>query len=395
MARRPARRRLSAALAGAVLFGAAGLLAAAAVGDAALAQGAETPRRAADMLSKAEAALAAARTPRERLAALGRAAQAQEAALRALRFDLSATMEETASLERRMASEERRLAAVLAALPRIVRAPRVALMTHPGGPVAAARAGVALAGFAPALKDEAAEIRTAIETLRDLTNRRRTAREASRASLAALQSARAEIAALLEANRGAAETPAPLVAKLAEEGAALAQNAADIAALSRGLARQRSAAAAGPSFSAAKGALVPPVEGEVTRNFGEDGAVARYEGVEITAPAYAEVYAPWRGVIRFASRFGDDGVVVILEPEPDTLLVLSGLGAARHAAGDVVLAGESLGTLAGPASMTEEFLIAAASTVEAYGAETLYMELRKNGAPVDPAAWFAFETEKR
>ncbi|MEL6793983.1 MAG: peptidoglycan DD-metalloendopeptidase family protein, partial [Pseudomonadota bacterium] len=113
------------------------------------------------------------------------------------------------------------------------------------------------------------------------------------------------------------------------------------------------------------------------------------------APAYAEVYAPWDAVVRFAGSFGDYGVVVILEPEDEALIILSGLKSARREAGEVVLRGESLGALGGPAPETEEFLISATSALEALPVETLYMEVRQSGDPVDPAEWFALVTDER
>lgn len=348
--------------------------------------------RAADMLAKAEAALAAARAPKERLAALGRAAQAQEAALRAVRSDLRAISAQTDEAEAAQSAEATRLAAVASALHRLERAPRAALALHPDGALAAARAGMTLAAFAPKLKDEATRLADRLSHLRALTAEREAASDRLRASLAGLRAARAEMAELIRRDREAASTPAALIERIGAENAALAESAAGLRALADALPAGPGGDGRGPlRFSAAKGALIPPVEGELTGRFGVDGR----EGVVIEAPAYAEIYAPWRGVVRFADRFGEEGVVVILEPEADHLVVFSGLGVARRRAGEVVAAGEPLGLLAGPGAPDEEFLISSASAVEAAGREALYMELRQGGAPVDPAEWFAFETEKR
>ncbi|MFV0475950.1 MAG: murein hydrolase activator EnvC family protein, partial [Pikeienuella sp.] len=183
-------------------------------------------------------------------------------------------------------------------------------------------------------------------------------------------------------------------AQLAEEGAALARNAATLRALAAALPERAVREAPAPSFRAARGALIPPVEGRLARRFGETGAGGPLEGVEISAPAYAEVYAPWRGVVRFAAPFGEDGVVIMLEPEPDVLMIFAGLAVAMVAPGEVVMAGEPIGALGGPAPAAEEFLLAAVTPVEALERETLYMEVRRGGAPADPANWFAFDREE-
>ncbi|MEX2520154.1 MAG: peptidase M23, partial [Paracoccaceae bacterium] len=122
-------------------------------------------QRAAEMLERAQASLGAAKSPEERLAALGRAAQAQEATLRALRVDLRAVAGRRAEIDGGLKAEERRFIAVLSALQRLESAPRVALIAHPGGPVAAARAGMTLAAFAPELEAEAGRLSRALGEL--------------------------------------------------------------------------------------------------------------------------------------------------------------------------------------------------------------------------------------
>ncbi|WP_340108789.1 murein hydrolase activator EnvC family protein [Pikeienuella sp. HZG-20] len=351
-----------------------------------------TPGRAADMLEKARAFLAAARTPEERLAALGRAAQAEEAALAALRADLRRGADRRAAIESGLHAKRRRLAAILSALQRIERAPRAAALAHPGGVVAGARAGMMLAALAPELEAEAATLRAALAELDELAARRAEAAAAARAALGALQRRRAEIARLLD--RG--EEGGAAAGRLAAEGAALARSSETLSALVALLPAAPGADTPGAArFTAARGALPPPVEGRLKAAFGAPTpGGGRLEGVALAAPPYAMVYAPWRGVIRFAAPFGEDGVVVMLEPEPDVLIVFSGLAAAMREPGDLVLAGEAIGALGGPAPAAEEFLLAATTPVEAIGRETLYMEVRRGGAPVDPAIWFEFETEE-
>ena len=344
--------------------------------------------RAAKMLKEAKAALAEAVSPKSRLAALGLAAKAQEAVLKALRGDLQALAKRRDALAETREAEERRLSAILAALQRLERSPRAAALAHPGGAVAAARAGSALAAFVPALEVEAAKIRVSLDEIAALEARREVATSEARASLAALREARGEIATLLDRDRRTRSLPEALVAKISAEAEGLSRSAANLAALSTALPPGTTPPGGAPFSKNARG-LQPPVEGRLVTAFGETDA----PGVRFSAPAYAEVYAPWPGVVRFAGPFGDHGGVVILEPEPGMLMVFGGLGDIWADPGALVLQGQPLGAMGGPAPEADEFLIASGEGSAALGRETLYMEIRENGAPVDPATWFAFVTE--
>lgn len=349
---------------------------------------AETPReRAARLLEAGEIALSAAEGPQARLAALGQAAQAQEAVLAALRLDLRALDARERALKDAMAERERTFRAVLAALERLQRSPRMATLAHPGGAVAAARAGMALSAFTPALETEAARLRVALTEVSALASGRDRAAAASKTSLAALQEMRTDIAALMDRERDRNRLPAATRERIAGEAARLGQTAATLRALSADLPAGAAAAPTGaaPAINARKGAIDPPVEAVIVAGFGEAD-----DGMTLDAPAYAALYAPWDGVIRFAGPFADRGGVVILEPEPGLLFVFAGLGETSRMAGETVLKGEPIGAMGGPPPAAEEFLIVSREGVEALTPERLYIEVRENGAPVDPAAWFAF-----
>lgn len=346
--------------------------------------------RPAQLLAKAETALTAARTPKERLAALGLAAQAQEAVLMALRSDLRDLSLRANGVDEAVASRQRRLRAVLSALERLERAPQTATLAHPAGVLSAARAGMALSAFAPALKKEADGMRATLGGIRDLRRRREAAAEEARASLASLQEMRIEIASLLDRERRTRRLPKEMIERLKADTEALARSAETFRGLTGALPPppEDIVLRASPSVRAVKGALTPPAEGVLSQPWAENA-----EGAYLSVPAYAEVYAPWPGVIRFAGPFGDHGGVVILEPEPGMLMVFGGLGETWTEPGALVLQGQPLGAMGGPAPQADEFLIASGEGSAALGRETLYMEIRENGAPVDPASWFAFVTE--
>ena len=148
------------------------------------------------------------------------------------------------------------------------------------------------------------------------------------------------------------------------------------------------------SFSEARGFIQPPVRGEVIAGYGALDPWGREGyGMTFSAPAYAQVSAPWDGTVRYSGPLIDYGQVVVLEPEEGTLIVLAGLGTVDRVVGETVLSGERLGDLGGPLPDSDEFLLEASTDRDEIVEEKLYMELRRGGQAIDPAAWFDL-TEK-
>jgi septal ring factor EnvC (AmiA/AmiB activator) len=94
--------------------------------------------------------------------------------------------------------------------------------------------------------------------------------------------------------------------------------------------------------------------------------------------------------------------VAILELAPDTLLVLAGLGQVWGEAGEILAEGAPLGLMGGETPTAEAILggavppgdanlTAPSAAGSSERTETLYLEVRENGAPVDPATWFRFD----
>jgi septal ring factor EnvC (AmiA/AmiB activator) len=96
------------------------------------------------------------------------------------------------------------------------------------------------------------------------------------------------------------------------------------------------------------------------------------EGFAWTAGPGAPVLAPVSGLIDYAGPLKDYGVVLILKAQGAYHLVLTGLGATDAVAGRAVAAGEPVGRMA----------------EDAEGSRTLYLEVRRGSATLDPAHWF-------
>jgi septal ring factor EnvC (AmiA/AmiB activator) len=337
-------------------------------------------------LGAAARALAEARTPGDQLAALGAAIAAEESELANLRAELRALALRRDPLIAALGAQDGAAFATLAALDRLGRAPPMAFLVHPGGPVAAIRAAIALGDAAPALHAQATRTRAALDALAALEGERAVTIARLRGALARFQDTRADIARALTRHRDAL----PPALQAAVQGAASDLEAA-IAMLPAETLPDDPAA---PGFAEVRGLIPLPVAGTIAQRFGAQGPQGERPGLWLRAPAYATVRAPWLSTLRFAGEVGDLGQVAVLEPEPGTLIVLAGLARVDRAVGEVLLAGEPLGSLGGPPPRVEDFLIETGTEDGTLPSETLYMELRRDGVPVDPEPWFAFAVER-
>lgn len=87
----------------------------------------------------------------------------------------------------------------------------------------------------------------------------------------------------------------------------------------------------------------------------------------------------------------DFGSVTILEPRPDTLIVLAGMAVSYGQTGQIIAASTPLGLMGGLPAQN-----GASTGGEGGGAdrsETLYIEVRENNVPMDPLTWFSSEQD--
>ncbi|MEM6662244.1 MAG: peptidoglycan DD-metalloendopeptidase family protein [Pseudomonadota bacterium] len=340
-----------------------------------------------DALNAASLSLKEAQSGRARLAALGKAVSAHEVALSAYRDGLRSMATRESRLTRSIDRDRARLESLIAALQSLSQAPRSALLAFPGGPVGAARGASLMSEISPVLQERITEFNDRLTALRQLRSEQEATRIEVRGSLAALQDLRSKTAEAVRRNRRRDLAPRSELEAQAAAAAEQAENIDALAATLEGAALTDTGILI--SFSEARGFIQVPVQGEMTAEFGENDPWGRDgQGVTLSAPAYAQVSAPWDGTIRFAGPLIDYGEVVVLEPEKGTLIVLAGLGRVDRLVGETVLAGERLGDLGGPIPASDEFLLEATTDRDEIRQETLYIELRRNGGAVDPAPWF-------
>lgn len=347
----------------------------------------QTAAQAAEMLEQAGFALLEAQGARDQVEALTQTVRAYEEGLLALREGIrkAALRERTILLA--FDAERDRLSRLLGVLHSIEAAPAPVVLMHPEGPLGTARAGMILSEVTPAVASQARALGAQLEELAALRAVQDMALRDLSDALERAQDARTQLSQAIAERRMLPEN------FLSDDVAMtqLVDSVDSLDTLSALLAQSPPAASPElPDFITARGTLPLPVLGTQLRAFGEaDAAGVARPGLVYATRAGALVTAPWPASVRYAGPLLDYGNVIILEPEVGYLLVLAGLDTVYVNTGVVIPAAGPLGLMPGGAeSDTEELIVATLQGSGAALSETLYMELRENGVPVDPAEWF-------
>jgi septal ring factor EnvC (AmiA/AmiB activator) len=345
---------------------------------------------------KGKGAVDSARAQRDRL-------KAQAAALRAR---LIATALRVQTLEkqrlvldaeiRKLAAQDKVLSAgfvrdrvavarLLAVIERLQHDMPPAMVLKPDDALGAARGAMLIGASLPDVYGEAAALARQIEALQrtrnDLIARRADAVRTS----GLLRAARVELDQLLATKQAQATTAASVYAVLKGKLDVIAREAANLETLLARVAALRSHPAqqsvtvvtaqnAGAAGGAARGSLILPVVGGMHPAGDGDG---HGPGVTFVTSPGAQVVAPADCEVLFAGPYHKSGQVLILEVTVGYDLVLAGLDRIVVRPGDLVLAGEPVGSMP---QMGQE--------------GELYFELRQNGRGASPAPLLGLDLRK-
>lgn len=125
-------------------------------------------------------------------------------------------------------------------------------------------------------------------------------------------------------------------------------------------------------FAQAKGLLSRPVRGNVITEYGQmisNGVTSK--GIVYKTRPNAQVIAPYDGTVIFSGPFKGYGNIIIVEHGDGYLSLLAGLGNIDCEVGQMLLTGEPVGTMPDETSAK------------------LYVEIRKDRQPINPAPWIA------
>ena len=269
---------------------------------------------------------------------------AQERRIGNLSRRISRLVDQIATRETQLARRQAELLPSLAALESLSRRPPALLVLDPARTVDMARTGLVFDAMLPAVRKRS---------------------DALRAELVATGRLKARLVADRRALILRQERLDKDVRALMALGSQLARRAATLRDLLDGVGTS--------SSQALRITLIPPADGSMITGFGTPGnAGYSASGLTVRTAADAVVGAPAAGRIAFTGPFRGYGSIVIIEHGGGLVTLIAGLSQIDIAAGDAVLAGQSLGRM---------------------GAETdpreLYFELRAGGVPVDPKPWFS------
>jgi len=299
------------------------------------------------------------------LVALGRAQSADEGDAARQRAALARLNARQAALDARFGANRVRLTRLLGALQLYQRDPPPPLFVHAGSARDAARAAVLIKTIAPELERRGDVLAAEADAIRRVRRQAALASEALMLTESELEERRADIERLI-ARKRALERRLLADADAADRRAgALAARAGSLGELVGELSE------ANRPVAARAVALTPPVTGQLVRRFGERSGAGRASGLSWRTAEGAQVLSPADARVEYVGPLKGYGLVVILTPSQPYHVVLAGLDEAASGAGRTVKAGEPIGRMAEG------------------GAPELYLELRREGRPVDPARWLA------
>ena len=344
-------------------------------------------RAAAQQLEQASVALQEAVEARDRVRALTETVRAFEAGLGAMREGLRQVATREATLTRRLEARDGEIAQLLGVIQTIEISPPPVLMLHPSGPVGSARSGMMLADVTPGLARKAQELRSDLEEVQTLRLLQQSALDKMEQGLAGIQKARAELSQAI-----ADRTDLP--SRFTEDPvrtAILISSTETLGGFASGLSLigVEEIEDTDIDISDQKGEIDLPVQGVILHRAGDaDAAGIRRDGIIVATRPRALVVSPVSATIRYRGPLLDLGNVVILEPQAETLFVLSGLDEVYGDTGQVIPAGTPVGIMGGTTPNLGTILSLSSEGSGTDRSETLYIEVREGGSPVDPEDWF-------
>ena len=293
---------------------------------------------------------------------------------------------------------------VLAALQRIGRRPPPALIASPEDALQSVRTAMVLGAVLPEMRDQVASLAHDLANLVTVRKQIAAERDTLKQELASLGDERTRMSALIgERQKQQAEREQALVAERsrAADLAKQADNLKDlIAKLEQGqtpatraargdqpssLSAQHDPGRLAPAvaFASLRGHVPNPVNGVKLKVFGDpDGMGGSEKGVSIATRAGAQVTAPADGWVVYAGPFRSYGQLLILNVGGGYHVLLAGMDRISVDLGQFVLTGEPVAAMGNGSQIAAVLATGSSQPV-------LYVELRKDGTPVDPGPWWA------
>jgi septal ring factor EnvC (AmiA/AmiB activator) len=344
-------------------------------------------------IATARAAKLAAAATQERNAAdkARREEQALAARVTAAEANLATASARVVLVERLLSDQRAKLgraqapvARLLAALEALARRPTIVAVAQPGSVDDLVHVRAVLGSALPVVRQRTEAVRAELAETRRLQASATLAAKALADGRAQLENDRLALARLEAQHRKRSQSLGRGALGESDRALALGERARDLV---DGMAETSDAKATAASLIAlagplprpiARGSIPPPpprgvyrapVIGKLVTGFDElSNSGVRSRGLTFATAPRARVVAPAAGTIRYARRFRDYGVIVIIDHAEGWTSLVTGLAATSAKPGDRVTMGATIGT----APRNEE--------------PSITVELRRRGRPVDVAA---------
>ncbi|MFQ5625375.1 MAG: murein hydrolase activator EnvC family protein [Methyloligellaceae bacterium] len=353
--------------------------------------------------------------------------QASEARLSKIESRLAALSQQQEQVRGSIAARHATIAKLLAAMQRIGRQPPPALVTRRNDALKMVRSAMLMASVFPELKLQAEGLTSELDDLVRFGEGIKLQRDKLKTENDKLIKDRDRIGALIANKQALAQSQHAKLAKIREAAArhsssvtylgelvermdkeiavaGLAQYEAELAAMKKrdkelGVVElkprdQAQVAMLSPGrlkpampFTERRGKLSRPASGREIRAFGSDNEFGeKAKGTLIAARADAQITSPVDGWVAYADEFRTYGQLLIINAGGGYHILLAGMRRIDVGVGQFVLAGEPVAVM-GAAARGE-------SGQTGRPGQTLYIEFRKDGRPIDPGPWWAKSPER-
>lgn len=319
---------------------------------------------------------------KDRLVKIGRTIQDNEKNLQALEIKISDLEVKRDDIQEELKQDQKSISRLILALQRIKRVPPEALIAKPDAPLKTAQSAMLMGDIIPTLNNQAEKLKSNLKALEEISADLKMKREKAIKSAEKLKAEQEQLSALVEKRQNLyAQTNKDLEAqqKRARKISRQAKNVRDLVSKLKKPAAPKKAA----SIETAVATPIPqpgrpqlPLSGIIRTSYNQPDAFgAPSKGLEIEGRGGALIVVPMGGIVRFAGHFKNYGNMIIIEHEKGYHSLIAGLEKIDTVVGQSVSSGEPLGNLHYSSN---------GSTKK----PTLYYELRRNGAPINPAKKF-------
>lgn len=315
---------------------------------------------------------------RRKMVSAASSIQEQEESLGRLEEKLKEFEDQQAFMKNRLEVRKMQRVKVLAALQNLAWKPTEALLAQPLEPQDTLRSALLLREAVPRLEYSTEGLRKDLTKIASLTTAIRAQYAQIKTMAKRLESKRRNMNVLIQKKTKLQSTFASESTRAKEKASSLARQASDLkdllARLDAESARQRklhnTMGIPTGAFMAARGNIPFPVKGNIIKKYGEmtDSGLSS-KGITIKTRPNAQVISPYDGTVLFAGPFRGYGELLIIEHGDGYHTLLAGIGRLDTSVGQSLLAGEPVGIMVADSN------------------SSLYIEIRKNGQPVNPSTW--------